>query len=206
MKTLDVAQGSAQWLFARAGIVTASELDNLISPTWKIRDGDTPASYMHLKLAEKIMGQPLNLELDTFAIDQGKLLENEAIPWLDFVHGMKVERVGMCLTDDGRVGASPDGLIGEDGGLEVKCPRPQTHIKYLLDGVVPKQYLAQVHGSLWVTGRKYWMFLSYSRQFPKLLIRVERDERIMQAISQAVESYYANFDAALAKIKAMQES
>lgn len=200
MKILNVKQGSSEWLFARAGIVTASEMDNLISPSWKVRDGDTPATYMHMKLAEKIMGQPINLEIDTFAMDQGRMLESEALPWLDFMHGIKAERVGMCLTDDGRVGASPDGLIGEDGGLEVKCPRPQTHVKYLLDGVVPKAYLAQVHGSLWVTGRAYWYFLSYSRQFPKLLIRVERDEAIMQAISNAVESYYKNFDEALAKV------
>lgn len=200
MKILNVKQGSSEWLFARAGIVTASEMDNLISPTWKIRDGDTPATYMHMKLAEKIMGQPINLEIDTFAMDQGRMLESEALPWLDFMHGIKAERVGMCITDDGRFGASPDGLIGEDGGLEVKCPRPQTHVKYLLNGVVPKEYLAQVHSSIWATNRKYWMFLSYSRQFPKLLIRVERDEAIMQAISNAVESYYKNFDAALAKI------
>jgi len=204
MKTLDVKQGSSEWLWARAGIVTASELDNLISPTWKIRDGDTPATYMHMKIAEKLMGQPINLELDTFAMDQGRMLESEAIPWLTFMHGINVERVGMCLTDDGRVGASPDGLIGEDGGVEVKCPRPQTHVKYLLNGVVPTAYLAQVHGSLWVTGRKFWYFLSYSRQFPKLLIRVERDEAIMSAISRAIETYYKAFDAGLAKINQLK--
>ena len=203
MKILDVKQGSSEWLWARAGIVTASELDNLISPTWEIRKGKMPATYMHQKIAEKILGQPIEFDLNTAAIDQGKFLENEALPYLDAVHGIKANIVGMCVTDDGRVGASPDGLVGEDGGIEIKSPQSIAQIKYLLDGKVPEQYLAQVHCSMWVTGRKYWWFLSYSRQFPKLLIKVERDEAIMSAISRAIETYYAAFDVALTKIKAM---
>ena len=204
MKILKCEQGSSEWLFARAGIVTASELENLVSPTWKTRTGDMPETYMWDKIDEKLSGQPNNLEFGNFYMDQGKLLENEAIPWLTFMHEIKVDRVGICLTDDGKVGASPDGLIGEDGGIEVKCPSGPIHLKYLFKGVVPPKYIAQVHCSLWVTGRKFWYFLSYSRKYPKLLVRVERDEAIMNAISKVIESYYVEFDAALAKIEQLK--
>jgi len=204
MKILDVRQNSSEWLFARAGIVTVSELDNLVSPTWKIRDGESPATYMHKKLAEKILGQPIDLDISTFSMDQGHLLENEAIPYLSYVHNLKVERVGLCLTEDGKVGASPDGLIGEYSGVEVKSPMDHTHLKYLLGGILPKEYMAQVYGSMWVTGRSSWYFLSYSRKFPKLLIKIDRDEAIMSAISKAVETYYTTFDQALAKIERLK--
>ena len=200
MKIIDCKQGSTEWLSVRAGIPTASEFDNLISPTWKPRDGQTPETYLYRKLAERCMGVPLQSGANTFAMEQGVILENEALPWFAFEHDTHVDRVGFVTTDDGRIGCSPDGLIGTDGGIEVKCPQPDTHLKYLLAGELPAQYRAQVHGSMLVTGRPWWMFVSYSRQFPALVLRIERDEKIQAALRAVLDSFLKAFDARYAQI------
>lgn len=205
MKIIDCKQGTSQWLAARAGIFTASDLDNLITPAWKKRTGETPKTYMLRKIAERCMGMPLE-QGGAWATEQGTVLEGEAIPWLEFTYNLEVKRVGFVTSDDGRVGCSPDGLIGDDGGVEIKCPQPTHHLKYLLGGVVPDDYLAQVHGSLYVTGRKWWYFCSYSRQFPPLLIKVERDEGIIAKIDEVIQESLVEFEEKLARVQAMKEA
>lgn len=203
MKIIDCKQGSGEWLQARAGVFTASEFDNLITPTWKKRTGQTPETYMLRKLAERCMGFPLD-QPGSWAMDQGSILETEAIPWLEFTHNLKVQRVGFVQSDCGRMGCSPDGLIGDDGGVEIKCPQPVNHLRYLLAGTVPDDYLAQVHGSLYVTGRKWWLFVSYSRQFPPVMIRVERDENIIAKIDEVLTGTLDEFAAKLEKVRALK--
>lgn len=196
-------QGSEIWLKMRAGLVTASELDAIISPEWKARTGQMRETYLYRKLAEKLLGGPLESHGQTFAMEQGHLKETEAIPFFELTEGVKVTKAGLVTTDDDRCACSPDGLIGEDGGLELKCPEPQTHLKYLLQGGVPKDYLAQVHGSMFVTGRKWWKFMSYSRSFPPLLVHVERDEKIITAIHAAAYSLIAEIDVKFDLVTAM---
>lgn len=204
MKILDVKQGTGPWLAARAGVFTASEFDNLITPAWKMREGETPQTYILRKVAERCMGCPLG-DPSAWVMEQGAILEAEAIPWFEFTHGQKVDRVGFVLGDDPRLGCSPDGLIGDDGGIEIKCPQPTAHLKYLLSGVVPKDYLAQVHGGMYVTGRRWWKFMSYSRQFPPLLVHVDRDEGIMAKMGAVMKEVLVDFDAKLARVRALKD-
>jgi hypothetical protein len=203
MKLHDVKQGTDDWLRLRLGIPTASDFDKLISPTWKIREGEGPKTYLYEKVTERIMGMGALGMAGSFAMEQGSIMEHEAIPYYAFTYDVNVKRVGFITTDDGRVGCSPDGLIGEDGGIECKCPAPDTHLRYLIDGVLPKEYAAQVHGSMFVTGRPWWVFMSYSRQFPALVVRVERDEAVQIALKEAVEAFNGRIDATLARIKAL---
>src|SRR5208282_4714782 len=91
-------------------------------------------------------------------------------------------------------GASPDGLIGDDLGIEIKCPNASTHVKYLLAGKVPDDYIVQVHFSMFVTGFPRWIFMSYRRAMPPLILTVERDERIQGQIEEAVESFKSRMD------------
>jgi hypothetical protein len=198
-----VTQGSEAWLKLRLGRPTASEFDQLLTPEFKVRTGQMPQSYLCRKLAEYFTGKPLE-DFGSFAMEQGSILEGEAVPWFEFVHGVKVRRMGFVTDEAMRYGCSPDGLIGDDDGLEVKCPRPQTHVQYLLDGVVPKDYLCQVHGCMYVTGRPRWTFLSYSRHFPALVVKVERDEVIQEAIKVALDLFLGKFAACVEKIEAMQ--
>lgn len=193
MKILDVAQGSVEWMIARAGIPTASEFDALVTPEFKVRTGEMPKTYLAKKLAEAWLGGPL-LGFNVFDMDQGQILEGEALPWYELEYGETVQRIGLATTDDGRIGCSPDGLL-KGAGFEVKCPRPETHIGYLLKGVLPKDYAAQVHGGMYVTGLHSWKFLSYCRRLPPLLLTVERDAEIQDALDEALSEFLAQFDA-----------
>ena len=202
MKIIDCIQGSEKWLLARAGKPTASEFDNLITPLGKPTTGQGRQSYLLKKVAERAMGYPLQ----TFAggaLEQGSILEGEALPWLEFAKNLKVNRVGFCTTDDGRIGCSPDGLIGEDGGIEIKCPEPHTHLKYLLDGKIPADYVAQVQGSLFVTGRAWWYFLSYNRNFPALFLKIEPDPAFQAALGAALKTFLEEFDKKYADLQAI---
>lgn len=185
-------QGSADWMIARAGVVTASEMDAIITPLWKARTGDGVQTYLNRKLAEKWLGGPLPSVQGVFDMEQGNILEEEARPAFTIVTGLEVSTVAFITDDTGRVGCSPDGLVGDDAGLEIKCPRIETHIGYLRSGELPKDYAAQVHGSLYVTGRQKWHFMSYRRGLPPLILTVERDESIMAKIDDAVTTFLAS--------------
>lgn len=201
MKIHPGKQGTYEWLQARAGIPTASEFDQLVTPRYQIKKGQGPKSFLEKKVAEYWQGGPLP-SWQGMDMEIGQILEERAKPWFELMTGEPITNVGLVTTDDGRVGCSPDGLIGEDGGIEIKCPARHTHVGYLLDGVLPEEYELQVHGSLYVTGRKYWNFLSYDSKFPKLLLRVERDGRKCSIIHDAMQGFLMAFDAA---VKRMEE-
>jgi len=189
----DFAPNSLEWMLARSGIPTASEFDNLISPTWEIRKGQMPVTYLARKLGEWWLGGPL-MGFSTLDMEFGQILEEQAIPFYELEYGVEIQRVAFITTDDGRIGCSPDGLIGDGSGIEIKCPEPHTHVQYLLDGDVPSKYLAQVHGAMYVTGRPTWQFMSYRRRFPHVLVHVERDDEIQQKIDEALLLFLARFE------------
>lgn len=199
MKVHPAGQGSLEWMQARAGIPTASEWDQILTPEFAIRKGEMPKTYLAKKVAEAWLGGPLP-GFNVWDTDQGHLLEEEAIPAFEFQTGIQVQRVGLITTDDGLVGCSPDGLIGEDSGIECKCPAAQTHVSYVLAGVLPKDYAVQVHGSMFVTQRPTWKFLSYRRRFPSLILDVERDDEIQEKIAEALALFLGQFKAAMARM------
>jgi hypothetical protein len=187
MKIHDVEQGSVSWGKLRAGIPTASEFHNLVTPKFKIRTGEMVETYLASKLAEWWLGGPL-VSACVWDMDQGRILEEEARPWFEVEFGVIVRQVGFITTDDGRAGCSPDGMI-DDCGIEIKCPQPTAHVKNLMSGEVPDNYLPQVHGGMFVTGLDSWKFVSYRRGFPKLVLDVERAEKIQSVIRDAVTAF-----------------
>lgn len=196
-----ILQGSLEWHMLRSGIPTASEFDALLTPEFKIKTGEGPKTYLAKKVAEVWQGGPLP-SFQGFDMEQGQVLESEAIPWFELAYSTAVQRVAFCTTDDKRVGCSPDGLIGEDGGIEIKCPAAHTHVGYLLQGgTLPKEYAAQVHGSMYVTGRPRWQFVSYRRHFPALVLTIERDAVIQEQIAAALERFLEAFDEATASLE-----
>lgn len=200
-----VEQGTPEWLELRLGIPTASEFDAIITPLWKARTGEGVKTYLARKIVEKVC-RHLDDSQESWAMEQGSILEKEAIPWFEFTHGLDVQRVGFCTTDDGRVGCSPDGLIGDDGGIEIKCPYPHTHLKYLMAGTLPPEYAAQVHGSMLVTGRPWWMFVSYHRKFPAVVLKIERDENVQRALRGALDEFLKSFDEQMERISQLSNS
>lgn len=194
------AQGELEWYQLRAGKVTASEADSLLTPLFKVKEGERVHTYLCTKVAEAF-GQVLP-QFSSWETEQGQILEDEARKWYAFEYeSERLHNVGFCESDDGRSGCSPDALIGDEGGLELKCPQHTNHVRYLLDGVLPKDYAVQVHFSMFVTGRKWWKFVSYHRKFPPFVLHVPRDEAIQAKIGEALKAFYAKFDTAMATVR-----
>lgn len=191
-------QNSLEWLMARAGKVTASEFDSFLTTDFELRKGQMVKSYVARKVAELWSG-PLP-GFNSIDMDFGKFREEEAIPAFTFQTGIEVQRVAFITDDSERFGCSPDGLIGDDCGLEVKCPTAEVHTKYLLQGEVPSDYIQQVHGSMFVTGRKKWKFLSYRRHFPMLLLDVETTDEIQQQILCGVSTILKMIETSMAHL------
>ncbi len=196
----DCEQMTLEWIRMHFGIPTAACLDQLLTPEFELRKGEMPKTLVYKKVAEKIQNRPLiDLDKSSFAMEQGMVIEEEARPWYALEYDKKIRQVGFITSDDGRVGCSPDGLIeGEDCGLEIKSPA--THVKYLVNGVLPKEYVAQVYGSMFVTGFDRWIFVSYRRGFPALVLEIRRNAREMMAIKNAVDSFHRDFDYAMQRI------
>src|SRR5262249_4377321 len=127
--------------------------------------------------------------------------EPEARRYYEFETGSDVREVGFCMSDCGRFGCSPDGLVGDDGGLELKHPKAATQIKYLDAGVVPPKYLPQVHFSLFVTRREWWDFMSYYPGLRPLLVRTVPDERTVK-MAEAMEKLWVMLTKLRDKIEA----
>ncbi len=202
MKIHDCEQGTLEWTKLHFGIPTASGLDNLLTPTFELRKGEMPATYVYKKVAESLQGRPLiDLSASSFMLEQGMIIEGEARPWYALEYDKKIRQVGFISTDDGRFGCSPDGLIeGEECGLEIKSPAAHTHVKYLVNGVLPKEYVAQVYGSMFVTGFTKWIFVSYRRSFPALVLEIHQNEKAMSMIRSAINQFHADFDRAMERI------
>jgi hypothetical protein len=199
MKIIDIPQNSLEWLNARAGIPTASEWDALVTPKFEIRKGKMVTTYLAQKVAEAWTQSPI---ANFMGIDMefGQVLETEAIPWFENFYDTAIQRVGFITTDDGKLGCSPDGLLGHDSGIEIKCPLANTHAKYLLAGELPEEYVHQVHGSMLVTGFSSWTFFSYRRGFPPLKLIIERDEKIIAVMCEALDAFLEKFNSAMNRL------
>ncbi len=202
MKIHDCEQMTLEWIRLHFGIPTAACLDQFLTPEFELRKGEMPKTLVYKKVAEKIQNRPLiDLDKSSFMMEQGMIIEEEARPWYALEYDKKIRQVGFITSDDGRVGCSPDGLIeGEECGLEIKSPAAHTHVKYLVNGMLPKEYAAQVFGSMFVTGFKKWIFVSYRRGFPALVLEINRDEVFMTKIKNAVDSFHRDFDYAMQRI------
>ena len=137
---------------------------------------------------EWVTGEPVK-DFDSEWTEYGKLNEPKARAFYEFRNDCTVDHVGMMVADDGSYAGSPDGLVGEDGGLELKCVNPTDHLLYLSEGVCPREYVPQVQGCLWISGREWWDFMSWHRDFPPFVKRVYPDERWHAALSKAMPEF-----------------
>lgn len=195
-----IDQGSEEWLKLRLGVATASNFDKIITPTGK-------ESAQFEKYALELATQTLVSEPDsTFkneAMQRGNALEPLARQLYQETTLNFVDEITMFKSDCGNFGYSPDGLIGEDGLLEIKCPLATTHLKYLIDNKLPSEYIPQVQGGLLVSGRKWCDFVSYHPNFKErnmLIIRVERDEEFIAKLRDGIDKTIKLRDQILAKL------
>lgn len=187
-KELNVEQGTPEWFAARLGIATASRYENIMARTPAPRN-----NYMAELVAERLTGER---EESYKSSDMQWGNDYEAVARLTYKLNnpdKKVRDCGIFLHDKIACGASPDGLVDDDGTIEIKCPKTATHIQTLKSSKLPTQYFWQVQGQLWVTGRRWCDFISYDPRLPEnasyICIRVERDEEAIARLAESVESF-----------------
>lgn len=178
-----VQQGTTEWAMLRLGIPTASQFHRLVTPKTG-KPSSQMADYAHELLTEQATGEPVDDAVGGFA-QRGTVLEKKAISFYELQNDCTVERVGFITNDAGTVGCSPDGLIGDRGGAEIKTPAAHTHMGYLL-GEAGEKYRCQVQGSLWIAGRDWWDFVSYNPVMPSTIVRFERDEAFIKLLAAGV--------------------
>lgn len=193
-------QMSPEWHELRRGVPTASNFDRIIQAV-KGDYSKAASKYIAELVAETIHYDPnaMTEKPMNAAMRHGIDCEPEARQYYLTHTTDSVRQVGFVLSGCGRFGCSPDGLVGDEGLLELKCPQPATHVEYLMERVLPTEYKAQVHGQLLVTGRKWVDFMSYARMHKPFIIRVYPDE-FTQKLRRLLERFAADYQATLNQI------
>lgn len=184
-------QGSTEWMLDRCGFVTASCFADLLAKG----DGKSRAKYLRRVVAERLTGKPSETYRNGH-MDRGTLQEPLARLAYEAHTGEPVIQVGFIKhAKHARVGASPDGLVGEEGGIEAKSVIPTVQLDTILSSAkYPSEHRAQIQGNLWVTGRRWWDFVSYSPDYPQehlrlYIFRVERDEAYIANLEREVLAF-----------------
>lgn len=195
----DIEQGSPEWFAARAGIATASEFKTVLREGKSGSASVTRAAYLRKLAGEVLTGEPAPEGYSNTFMERGQALEDEARRMFAFMRDAEPLRVGFIRNE--RVGCSPDSLIGEDSGLEIKIAIPSVQIERLQWGRLPPEHVAQVQGSIWITGRQSWEFMSYCPKLPPLIVRVPREEAYILTLAKAVDAFNDELDALVASIR-----
>lgn len=198
--THEVEQGTKDWHDLRCGKVTASRIDAVMA---KIKSGEA-ATRMNYR-AELIAERLTKVQVEGYVSKEmqwGKDHEDEADIAYEFFTGGVVQHI--AFVDHPTIpmaGCSPDGLVGEHGLIERKCPNTATHIKYLKGKNVPSEYAYQMHFQMACTGRKWCDFVSFDPRLPERLQlfvrRLPRDEVAIKGIEVEVRQFLAELDAEL---------
>lgn len=190
---LNCDQGSEAWKAARCGSLGASQVADAIAKT-KTGYGASRANVMAQLICERFTDQPT----DTFtnaAMQWGTATEPQARDAYSFFADVDVVQVGLATHPRlERTHASPDGLVGEDGMLEIKCPNTATHIDYLLSGTVPAKYVTQMNWQLACFPDRQWVdFMSFDPRMPahlqRFIRRHHRDDAVIGALEAEVEAF-----------------
>ena len=198
----DVEQGSDEWLQVRAGVPTSSQFATVLAAGGKGEDALTRKTYMRKLCGERITGRP-SQNFRNRHTDRGHELEPEARNLYSLLNDVDFELAGFAKRHDLGAGASPDCLIGKQGGAEIKTKLEHLQIEVLDSGQVPKFHLPQIQGLMWITIREWWDFVSYCPGLPLFVKRVYRDEAFIARLAVAVEEFNFELAALEARIRAM---
>ncbi|NNE49762.1 MAG: YqaJ-like viral recombinase [Altererythrobacter sp.] len=189
----NLIQGSDEWHHARCGLLTASEFGLILTPKLKIAENAKKRAHMWELAAQRISGyvEPQYVSDAMLRGHEDEILARD----LYSKKYAKVREVGFVTNDEWgfTLGCSPDGLVGDDGMIEVKSRgqkfQVQTIVEYWEDGTTPDDFTLQVQGGLLVTGRKWCDLISYSGGLPMVTMRIEADADIQNAIIEAATMF-----------------
>ena len=209
-------QRTHEWHQARVGKITASRFKDVLSrkkPTAAQAKAGHPgdpsaerASYLWQTVIERLTGNP-TVVYETAAMRWGT--EQEPIARIAYASEayVQVDECGFIQHEELPAGCSPDGLVGDDGLIEIKCPfNPQTHLQTFLDGM-PQDHLAQIQGQLWLTGRRWCDFVSFHPSMPaefQLYIkRIHADAAYHEILEREVRAFDAEAEALIRALRGL---
>lgn len=195
-------QGTPEWLAERAGKVTASMVSAVLAKpeTAGYRD------YQAQLVAEILTGKPQGSDYTNAAMAFGTEMEPLARSAYEAETGFSVDEVGFCQHPTiERAGASPDGLVGNSGLVEIKCPKVATHLAYLIAGIVPVGYKNQMMWQMACSGRDWCDFASFRPDLPEhlqlFIVRYKRDSARIIELETAVVAFLDAADKMLSQLK-----
>ncbi len=204
----EITQGSQVWFAMRLGKVTASKVADVMSKGKGSAESAGVRNYRAQLVAERLTGT-VEETYTNGAMQRGTGLEPLARECYEFLKGCTVDQV--AFVDHPTIpmsGASPDGCIGEDGLVEIKCPNTATHIDYLLCGEPPATYIKQMTWQLACTGRKWVDFVSYDPRLPEdlqlFVVRFRRDDGDIEEMEKAVAVFNWSVEKMIADLKALR--
>lgn len=194
----NVIQGSPEWFTLRAGKVTASRVADVIAKT-KSGPSASRANYAAQLIAERLTGT-VEAGFTNAAMQWGTDCEPAARNAYAFLHDADVIEAAFIVHPTIPMsGASPDGMVGDDGLVEIKCPNTATHLETLLGGKVPAKYITQMQWQMACTGRAWCDFASFDPRLPdamQLFVqRVPRDDAMIAELEAEVTAFLAEIDA-----------
>lgn len=198
-----IEQGTPEWFAQRLGKVTASRVSDIIAKT-KTGVSASRANYLAQLVAERLTGQAA----DTFksgAMQHGTETEPQARMAYEAETGLMVTEVAMIQHGTIEMaGASPDGMVGEDGLVEIKCPNTSTHIATLMADKAPSQYIPQMQWQMACTGRAWCDFVSFDPRMPEdmqlFIKRVQRDNALISEYEAEVVKFLAEVQETVDKL------
>jgi putative phage-type endonuclease len=196
-------QGTEAWFNIRIGKVTASRVADVLAKT-KTGYSTTRDNYMAQLVCERLTGQK-GESFTNAAMQHGTETEPLARAAYEARHDVLVDEVGFVPHPSIiMAGASPDGLVGEDGLIEIKCPNTATHIETLLSESVPNKYYTQMQFQIACTGRKWCDFVSFDNRLPTELQmfvkRVLRDDMYIRLIEDEIVKFLNELDIKIAQL------
>lgn len=190
----DCEQGQPEWFALRAGIITTSELKSVIAKG----EGKVRRSYMLRLAGERITGVPAET-YENHHMVRGRDMEAEARDLFAFAHDVEPQRVGFIR--NGRIGCSPDSLLGDDAMLEVKTKLPALLIETILRNDMPPEHRAQCQGALWVAERERITIACYWPGMPLFAHETRRDEDYIAMLRSETDRFNDELDALVEKVR-----
>ena len=199
LEIIECEQGSPEWYAARMKIPTASEFKTIIGVKKDAKDKVTRQTYMYKLAGEIINNEPMESYSNSH-MEDGKEQEDDIRGVYCMLQNVDVRRVGFLRS--GRKGASPDGLVGDNGMVEIKRQLPHILLATIFAGQVPPAFVAQLQGNLWIAEREWIDLCVGFKAMKPFITRVYRDEAYIEMLSVAVGDFLFELDAVVAKYEA----